>query len=90
MVIVTGSDYPLVEYLGRTGEAGSDEVGGFAVSTGEPGRVDLERGGSAAAVAEAACDGTQVDSAGEEVVQQRKMGQDEMKGIVDEFILDED
>ena len=33
---------------------------------------------------------TVVDSAGEEVVQQRKMGQDEMKGIVDEFILDED
>lgn len=56
---------PLVEYLRRPGEAGGDEVSGFRVCTGEPRGVDLERGCSAASVAEPACHGAQVDAASE-------------------------
>ena len=57
----------LVVYLGWPGETGCDEVGGFGVGTGDPGGVDLERGGSAAAVAETPRHGTQIDATGEQL-----------------------
>ena len=49
--------------VGWAGEAGGDEVGGFRLGTGEPGGINLERGGAAARVAEPAGDGAQVDAA---------------------------
>jgi hypothetical protein len=60
-----GSLAAFAAYGGWTRQAGGDEVSGFCVCTGEPGGVDLERGCSAASVAEPACHGAQVDAASE-------------------------